>query len=79
MDINLAMGVYCPRCKITIGTYVLVGVKANCPTCNGELVAAPIESQTRVISNFKCNCGVQIGHLSVVGGKAICPGCGKDI
>lgn len=79
MDINVSMGVYCPRCRIVIGTYAVVGGKANCPKCNGEMIPAPKESQTRIISNFKCDCGVQIGLLSVVGGKATCPGCGKEI
>lgn len=79
MEINLSMGVYCPKCKITIGTYTTIGGNNNCPQCNGEMIPAPEENQTRVISNFKCNCGVQIGHISVVGGTASCPGCGKKI
>jgi hypothetical protein len=79
MEINLSMGTYCPKCNITIGTYSVVGGKTNCPQCHGEMIAAPIESQVRIISNFKCECGVQIGHLSVVGAKATCPGCKKEI
>lgn len=79
MNINLAMGVYCPKCKITIGTYAVVGGNTSCPGCGGEMLPAPVETQTRVISNFKCDCGMHIGHFSIVGGKANCPGCGKEI
>ncbi|WP_423148117.1 hypothetical protein [Rubrolithibacter danxiaensis] len=77
-DINLTMGVFCPKCNLTIGTYAAVGSNTNCPGCGGPIIAAP-SGKTKVISNFKCECGMQIGHLSIVGEKACCPNCGKEI
>ena len=79
MNINVAMGVYCPKCNFTIGTYAIVGGDTNCPQCGGNMIAAPEESKVKIISNFKCDCGMQVGHMSIVGAEAKCPGCGKLI
>ena len=79
MNINVAMGVYCPKCKITIGTYAIIEGDTKCTQCGGYMVAAPEESKVRNISNFKCNCGIQVGHMTIVGADAKCPGCGTII
>lgn len=79
MNINVSMGVYCPKCDITIGTMASVGAQNVCPNCGGKMIAAPSEKKVKVISNFHCECGCRIGHLSVVGDEAKCPDCGKLI
>jgi hypothetical protein len=79
MEINLAMGVHCPKCNLTIGTYSSMGGNTNCPNCNGKMIPAPAATQTRIIANFKCDCGMQIGYMTVMGEKAKCPGCHKEI
>ena len=73
-------GHYCPKCRTTVGVYLIVGGQGACPGCGGPLQAELGGPQTRVITNFCCeSCGARIGMLTAVGGNAVCPGCGKAI
>ena len=79
MKANVSMGVHCPYCDITIGTYASIGGDNNCPRCGREMQPAPQEKKTRVIANFRCECGFSAGLFSSVGDDAKCPQCGRKI
>lgn len=80
MESNVFIGHHCPKCGMTIGTYVSVGGAAACPGCDGPLVAASGGPKTTVIANARCNrCGFGAGLFSSVGDEAKCPQCGGSV
>ena len=79
MKASTHFGVQCPNgCFKTATMAVAGGTEALCNLCGAELVPVT-DGSTRVIANFRCECGLAVGLLSVAGGVAKCRGCGKPI